>query len=223
MDFSYTESELAFRDDLRHWLESALPAGWGESVFEPDDEQARAMFRLEWERKLYKSGWNGINWPKKYGGRGATLVEQAIFAEEMANARAPDGMNIIGRLMGLYGIAVTSSDARVQELHMAGAHQVIVASSFHVHDQVREATHGEGAAAVIEVAGSPTFNEGNRGKSRFSAAVTQSRSNCSLSPTSSSAANSPPSSPLRCPSDAAVAHQRLESRTGAGRIVLTHE
>jgi alkylation response protein AidB-like acyl-CoA dehydrogenase len=33
----------------------------------------------------------------KYGGRGASLVEQAIFAEENARARAPDGLNIIGR------------------------------------------------------------------------------------------------------------------------------
>ena len=97
MDFAYSKQELEFRDALRAWLNSNLPAGWGESVFEPDDEDERARFRLEWERQLYRGGWNGINWPKKYGGRGATLIEQAIFAEEMANAKAPEGLNIIGR------------------------------------------------------------------------------------------------------------------------------
>ncbi len=97
MDFSYSEAELQFRDQLRTWLSTALPRGWGQTVFEPDDEDQRAQFRLEWERKLFQGGWNGINWPKKYGGRGATLIEQAIFAEEMAHARAPDGLNIIGR------------------------------------------------------------------------------------------------------------------------------
>ena len=97
MDFSYNKLEIAFRDELRRWLVDNLPAGWGTTVFEPDDEAARARFRLEWEKKLFKGGWNGINWPKKYGGRGATLVEQAIFAEEMAHARAPDGLNVIGR------------------------------------------------------------------------------------------------------------------------------
>jgi alkylation response protein AidB-like acyl-CoA dehydrogenase len=81
---------------LRHWLADALPAGWGETVFEPEDEDERAMFRLEWERKLYAGGWSGINWPKEYGGRGATLIERAIFAEEMARAAAPEGLNIIG-------------------------------------------------------------------------------------------------------------------------------
>ncbi|SEF15594.1 Acyl-CoA dehydrogenase [Rhizobiales bacterium GAS191] len=97
MDFSYSTEDLAFRDDLRRWLRAHLPDGWGETVFEPVDEDENAHFRLEWERKLYAGGWNGIAWPKQYGGRGATLIEQAIFAEEMARADAPEGLNIIGR------------------------------------------------------------------------------------------------------------------------------
>ena len=97
MDFSYTPAETRFREELRAWLRDALPPGWGKTVFEPEDEDARAMGRLEWERKLHAGGWSGINWPKKYGGRGATLVEQGIYAEELARARAPEGLNIIGR------------------------------------------------------------------------------------------------------------------------------
>jgi alkylation response protein AidB-like acyl-CoA dehydrogenase len=96
MDFNYSPSENAFRMELRAWLADALPKGWGETVFEPQDEHERAMFRLDWERKLYKGGWSGINWPKEYGGRGATLIERGIFAEEMARARAPESINIIG-------------------------------------------------------------------------------------------------------------------------------
>jgi alkylation response protein AidB-like acyl-CoA dehydrogenase len=97
MDFRDSPSELAFRTELRRWLAEALPQGWGETVFEPQDEDERARFRLDWDRKLHAGGWAGIYWPKAYGGRGATLVESAIFAEEMARARAPDGLNIIGR------------------------------------------------------------------------------------------------------------------------------
>ena len=96
MDFSFSPAEEAFRSELRAWLTDALPAGWGETVFEPEDEHERAMFRLDWERKLHAGGWAGINWPVAYGGRGATLIERAIFAEEMARARAPEGINIIG-------------------------------------------------------------------------------------------------------------------------------
>lgn len=97
MDFTYSPADLAFRDELRAWLKTALPDGWGRTVHAPVDEDENAMFRLDWERKLYAGGWNGIAWPKEYGGRGATLIEQAIFAEEMARAKAPEGLNIIGR------------------------------------------------------------------------------------------------------------------------------
>ena len=96
MDFNYTPSEDKFRQTLRTWLADALPAGWGDTIFEPEDEDERAMFRLDWEKKLHAGGWSGINWPKEYGGRGATLIEKVIFAEEMARARAPEGINIIG-------------------------------------------------------------------------------------------------------------------------------
>ncbi|MCK9503741.1 MAG: acyl-CoA dehydrogenase [Porticoccaceae bacterium] len=97
MDFKYSAEEQQFRDELRQWLSENLPKGWGETVFEPEDEDEMYLSRLEWEKKLYKGGWSGIEWPKKYGGRGATLIEQAIFAEEMARAKAPEGLNIIGR------------------------------------------------------------------------------------------------------------------------------
>ncbi|VWX54144.1 acyl-CoA dehydrogenase [Novosphingobium sp. 9U] len=97
MDFSYSPDEEDFRQRLRSWLKDALPIGWGETVFEPEDEEERYMFRRDWDRKLHSGGWTGINWPIEYGGRGATLVERAIFAEEMARARAPESLNIIGQ------------------------------------------------------------------------------------------------------------------------------
>lgn len=97
MDFSFTAEEESFREEVAQWLQSALPSGWGRSVFEPEDEDQSAAFRIEWDRKLYEGGWAGISWPKTYGGRGATLVEKAIFYMELAKARAPEGMNIIGR------------------------------------------------------------------------------------------------------------------------------
>lgn len=97
MDFSYSPAEEEFRQRLRAWLKSALPAGWGETVFEPEDEEERYLFRRDWDRKLHAGGWTGINWPVEYGGRGATLTERAIFAEEMALARAPESLNIIGQ------------------------------------------------------------------------------------------------------------------------------
>ena len=38
-----------------------------------------------------------MSWPREYGGRGGTLVEQTILQEELARADAPEPVNIIGR------------------------------------------------------------------------------------------------------------------------------
>ena len=97
MDFRDTPAEQALRDEVRAWLRDNLPAGWGSTVREPDDEDERARFRLDWEKRLYRGGWSGLAWPREYGGRGATQIENAIFLEEMARADAPEGLNIIGR------------------------------------------------------------------------------------------------------------------------------
>ena len=112
MDFNYSEAEQRFRSEVRAWLADALPKGWGKTIFEPEDEDERAHFRIDWERKLYEGGWSGISWPKKYGGRGATLVEQGIFAEELARAQAPEGINVIGRNLAATTLMHHGSEAQ---------------------------------------------------------------------------------------------------------------
>jgi alkylation response protein AidB-like acyl-CoA dehydrogenase len=94
MDLTLTETERAFRDEVRAWLEENHPGP------EPDAEEAKFEFRREWQGKLHEAGWAGISWPKEYGGRGATLIEQAIFSEEMARAKAPSPANVLGLVMG---------------------------------------------------------------------------------------------------------------------------
>ena len=97
MDFNFSPEEDAFRHEARAWIAANLPEGWGQTRHESEDEHERYMFRLDWEKTLFAGGWAGLAWPKQYGGAGATLVEQAILAEELARAGAPEGINIIGR------------------------------------------------------------------------------------------------------------------------------
>ena len=82
MDLTLSPYEQAFRDELRAWLAENHP---GE---EPPGDDAAFEFRAQWQRQLYEAGYAGLSWPKEYGGRGATLIEQAIFGEEMARARS---------------------------------------------------------------------------------------------------------------------------------------
>ena len=94
MDLTLTSGEQAFRDEVRAWLGQNHPGP------EPDGEEAKFEFRRAWQRKLHDAGWAGISWPKEYGGRGATLIEQAIFSEEMVRAKAPAPANVLGLVMG---------------------------------------------------------------------------------------------------------------------------
>jgi alkylation response protein AidB-like acyl-CoA dehydrogenase len=93
MDLTLSPSEEAFRDEFRTWLEKNHP---GEV---PEDENYAFEFRRKWQAKLHKGGWAGISWPKEFGGRGATLIEQAIFSEEMVRANAPSPANVLGLVM----------------------------------------------------------------------------------------------------------------------------
>ena len=94
MDLTLSPSEEAFRDELRAWLIGNHPGR------EPDGDLAGFEFRRGWQRKLHDAGWAGVSWPCEYGGRGATLVEQAIYNEEFVRAQAPSAANVLGLAMG---------------------------------------------------------------------------------------------------------------------------
>lgn len=100
MDFSYTAAEEAFRNELRAWLEENLPSGWLDGTSSlPKDYAEKNSFLMDWQRKLHKGGWAGIAWPKQYGGRGATLMEEMIYEQEMARVKAPPVVNLVGIAM----------------------------------------------------------------------------------------------------------------------------
>lgn len=85
MDFTYTEQEEAFRQEVRAWLEANIPEEWKRPDWKlPDDRAEEHELGKWWQRKLYDGGYAGIAWPKEYGGRGVTLMEQVIFGEETA-------------------------------------------------------------------------------------------------------------------------------------------
>jgi len=95
MDLNLNPQEVQFRNELRAWLQANVPTDW-EARRTEDDMLSRFQYLKQWQKKMYEAGWTGVSWPKEFGGRGATLMEQAIFYEEMARAGAPPMANTLG-------------------------------------------------------------------------------------------------------------------------------
>src|SRR5438876_5609847 len=116
MDLNLMPNEQQFRDEFRAWLKSNVPEEWkgGTSAEDRDDY---IEYLRDWQRKLYEGEWAGISWPKEYGGRGATLMEQAIFQEELARANAPQLIGTIGlSLVGPTIIAMGTDEQKLRYL-----------------------------------------------------------------------------------------------------------
>ena len=109
MDLSYSAGEERFRIELRAWL-TANPPGP-----EPAELAQWVQYGKAWQHSLYEAGWCGVHWPAQYGGRGASFIEQIIFEEEMARARAPMLINLAGLTMG--GPVLIAHGTEVQKQH----------------------------------------------------------------------------------------------------------
>src|SRR6476620_4804297 len=88
MELTYTPEAEAFRSEIRGWLEEHLPHGWFEPGFEMTPEERRA-FNEDWPHRLYEGGWICASWPVEYGGKGLSILENVVLAEEFARAKAP--------------------------------------------------------------------------------------------------------------------------------------
>jgi len=106
MDLSFSPAEEAFRAELRTWLAANLPR----EIPEPQTLAGEVAWLVEWQRRLAGGRWVGVHWPHAYGGRGASVVENYIFQEEMARSRAPEiinriGVNLVGPTLIHHGTA----------------------------------------------------------------------------------------------------------------------
>src|SRR5262245_5844648 len=102
MDLRYSSGDLAFRDATRRWLAANVPV----------EEPATLEERRAWHRRLYEAGYVGMGWPVAYGGRGATPLNQAIVADEMARSNAPPPINPLGISIVGPTIIVHGTDAQ---------------------------------------------------------------------------------------------------------------
>ena len=102
-----TPEEAAFRQKLRGWLSGNIPHIEGRDV-----DALKA-----WQKKLFDAGWLGLNWPKEYGGQGASFREQVVYNEEVIRAKTPSLINGIGlMIVGPTLIAVGNEEQKKRYL-----------------------------------------------------------------------------------------------------------
>jgi alkylation response protein AidB-like acyl-CoA dehydrogenase len=111
MDLNLSPEEVQFRDELRAWLKANVPRDWNEWREKPIEESF--PYLRVWQRRLHEGRWAAVSWPKEYGGRGATLPQQAIFWEEMARVEAPPMANALG--LGLIGPTIIAHGTEAQK------------------------------------------------------------------------------------------------------------
>ena len=117
MEFGWTEDEIAFRAELRAFLDEQLPADWSEVSKGGPGSDAQVAFARRFCPALAARGWLTQHWPAAYGGREATPWRHSILGEELwarGEPRGPQYMNVnwIGPAIMRYG-----SDAQTR-LHL---------------------------------------------------------------------------------------------------------
>lgn len=113
MNLDYGPEGRLFREEVRTWLEENAPR-----EKQPLEGPAMREFDLAWQRKQYDGGWGGIAWPKEYGGRGLSVVEQLIWFEELAKVGAPEPRTCFVGLNHAGPTLIANADERQKEFHL---------------------------------------------------------------------------------------------------------
>lgn len=98
MDLRFTPDEIKFRDEVRAFFRSALPASirrkmeLGQRISKEDT--------VAWQRILNAKGWAVPSWPVEWGGTDWGPVKTYIFKEEMQQAPAPDPLSFNVSMVG---------------------------------------------------------------------------------------------------------------------------
>jgi alkylation response protein AidB-like acyl-CoA dehydrogenase len=90
MDFNDSPEAAVFRAEVRAWLAENAAEYVDPPQLSPGDPKIAEMGR-SWQKKKAGGGFAAISWPVEAGGRGATPIEEVVFAEEEARYHVPVG------------------------------------------------------------------------------------------------------------------------------------
>lgn len=85
MDFSFTEEQKKFKQEVRDFLEDEVKRG----LWKPSCDAWIQSYDPEFTKRVAAKGWIGLTWPREYGGQGLSFVDRLILTEEMLRYGAP--------------------------------------------------------------------------------------------------------------------------------------
>lgn len=95
MRLGFTPEQELFRQEAAGWLEEQMSGPFAH-IRGITGLSAGFKERRTWEGALHGAGWSVVGWPTEHGGRGASIPEQVIFAEEYARSGAPGRISHMG-------------------------------------------------------------------------------------------------------------------------------
>jgi alkylation response protein AidB-like acyl-CoA dehydrogenase len=108
MNLDFSPVELAFRDEVRAFIEAELPEDIRARCLDGDDREVKSDLQ-RWQRILHARGWGACAWPVEYGGTGWSAVQRYLFETECALAGAPEqlpfGLKMVAPVLMRYGSA----------------------------------------------------------------------------------------------------------------------
>jgi len=118
MDFNDTPEEAEFRAEARAWLRANA------DLVSPDDDDDGDLLGeklnpeivtqcKEWQKKKADAGWACLTWPKDFGGRGATAIENVIWKQEESKVKTPPEIYGIG--LGMCGPTIMTHGTEEQK------------------------------------------------------------------------------------------------------------
>ncbi len=89
MDLQWSPTDLAFRDEVRAFLEERLTPGLRRAGRLMTSVYADHEASMQWQRILHERGWAAPAWPVEHGGCDWSLTQHYIFSRESTLAGAP--------------------------------------------------------------------------------------------------------------------------------------
>ena len=102
MDIALSAEDLAFRDEVRNFLDTEFDA---EMQAHLKSRGSKGM--VEWQQKLYAKGWVAVSWPVEHGGTGWSATQKYIWESERSLRGIPDvvpfGLVMVANVIMAFG------------------------------------------------------------------------------------------------------------------------